>query len=236
MKRILLNYASGDKFRQSQVKNSQTGLMVGFNIVYQMSDRNIDPVFYRQNKQILSVKRGAGYWLWKPYFIKTILSDLNKDDILFYADSGSFFVKDVCPLFEKIMSDEKGVGCFSMAGGHIEKQWTKRDTIRLVASDEHGETPQRLASFMMFRGTEYAKEIANKYLNHCCDYHTVSDDPNHDGWLEPQFKEHRHDQSVWSLLTKQNGVATMPEPTQWGQHHRESKPEDQYIFHSRDPQ
>ena len=235
MKRILLNYASGGKFRESQIKNSQTGLMAGFNVVYQMSDKNIDTDFRAKNNQILSSKRGVGYWIWKSYFITRLLKDMTEDDILFYADSGSVFIKDVQPLFDKIAADKNGIGCFSMAGGHIEKQWTKRDLITHLDAEKFAETPQRQASFMMFRGTEYAKKFAAEFLSLCCDYHLISDEPNADGWEEAGFQEHRWDQSIWSLLTKVWGVDTMAEPSQWGQQYGESKPEDQFIFHTRDP-
>ena len=235
MKRILLNYASGGKFRESQIKNSQTGLMAGFNVVYQMSDKEIDSDFRAKNNRILSSKRGAGYWLWKPYFITRLLKDMTENDILFYADSGSVFIKDVQPLFDKITADKNGVGCFSMAGGHLENLWTKRDLITHLDAGKFAETPQRQASFMMFRGTEYAKQFAAEYLNLCCDYNLISDEPNVHGWEEAGFQGHRHDQSIWSLLTKVRGVDTIAEPSQWGQQHGESKPEDQFIFHTRDP-
>lgn len=235
MNRILLNYASGGRFRESQIKNSQSGLLAGFNVVYQMSDKEIDATFREKNNTILSSKRGAGYWLWKPYFINLLLRDMNENDILFYADAGSVFVRELQPLFDKILSDVNGVGCFSMAGGHLEKLWTKRDVITYMEADKFADTPQRQASFMMFRGTDYAKKFAAKYLDLCCNYTLISDDQNIHGWNEPDFQEHRHDQSIWSLLTKIHGIHTISEPTQWGQQHGESKPEDQFLVHTRDP-
>ena len=44
--------------------------------------------FYNKYKQILDLPRGGGYWIWKPYFIKTYLDKLNDNDILVYIDSG----------------------------------------------------------------------------------------------------------------------------------------------------
>lgn len=234
--RILLNYADG-KFLQSQFKNSQTGLAAGFNVVYQMSRGDINANFIEQNKEIMSSKRGVGYWLWKPYFINKILTDMSSDDIVFYADSGSVFVRRMEPIFDRLANDPIGVIGFKLAGGHIERKYTKRDVINHMNMNlaEHTETPQRMASFMCFRGTDSAKQLAKEYLDLCCIPHLINDSPNTDGWIEPDFVDHRHDQSVWSLLTKKHNITILPDPTQWGVHHGENTESDQYIIHTRDP-
>ncbi len=234
--KILLNYADG-KFLESQFKNSQTGLAAGFNVVYQMNRSEIDPDFYTRHSDILNQRRGVGYWLWKPYFIQRILKTMNNDDILFYADSGSVFVRRMEPIFNAVRSDERGVLCFTLAGKHSERLWTKRDLFLHMGmySSEYTDSPQRMASFMCFRGTDFARELLTEYLYLATNAHLVTDSPNSDGWIEPDFKDHRHDQSVWSLLTKKHGVTILPDPTQWGVQHGENTEEHQYIFHTRDP-
>lgn len=233
--KILLNYASG-KFLESQFKNSQSGLAAGFNVVYQMSDVEIDSDFYEKNKSILSQKRGAGYWLWKAYFVNKLIQTLSETDILFYADSGSVFIKRLEPIFHYIQHDLRGVIAFNMAGGHIEKLWTKRDLFMKMEMNDskYTDTPQRMASFMAFRGTKFAKDLSKEYLNLATNKHLITDDPNQDGWVESGFHDHRHDQSIWSLLTKKHDIAILADPTQWGVHHGENTEADQYIVHTRD--
>ena len=196
--RILLNYASG-KFLESQFKNSQSGLAAGFNVVYQMSDAEIDSDFYENNKIILSQKRGAGYWLWKAYFVNKLIQTLSETDILFYSDSGSIFIKKMDSIFEHIQNDHRGVIAFRMAGEHIEKLWTKRDLFTHMKLNEfkYTDTPQRMASFMAFRGTKFAKNLSEEYLNLATNEHLITDEPNRDGWAEVGFHDHRHDQSIW---------------------------------------
>jgi hypothetical protein len=237
MNRILLNYASGDKFKQSQIHNSQSGLAAGFNVIYQMSDRNIDRSFKSENEGILSQRRGVGYWLWKPYFIDRLIWTMNEHDVLFYADAGSYFVRRMEPVFDAVQKDQNGVLAFNMSGGHTEKYWTKRDVFRTIGAEtsEYTDTPQRMASFMVFRGTAFAKALVREYLNLCCNSHLITDEANVDGWVEPKFQDNRHDQSIWSVLTKKHQVATLPDPTQWGLHHKETTEADVYINHTRDP-
>ena len=233
--KILLNYASG-KFLESQFKNSQSGLAAGFTVVYQMSDAEIDSDFYENNKTILSQKRGAGYWLWKAYFVNKLIQTLSETDILFYADSGSVFIKKMDSIFEHIQNNPRGVIAFNMAGGHIEKLWTKRDLFLEMKMNElkYTDTPQRMASFMAFRGTKFAKDLCVEYLNLATNPHLITDEPNQDGWVEAGFHDHRHDQSIWSLLTKKHDVAILADPTQWGVYHGENTETDQYIVHTRD--
>ena len=235
--KILLNYASGEKFKQSQIHNSQSGLAAGFNVIYQMSDGDIDRNFRSENQGILKERRGVGYWLWKPYFVDRLIWTMSETDVLFYADAGSYFVKRMDPIFEAIQKDSNGVLAFNMSGGHTEKHWTKRDVFRTIGAEtpDYTDTPQRMASFMVFRGTAFAKALVREYLNLCCNPHLVTDDTNVDGWVEPGFQDNRHDQSIWSVLTKKHRVATLPDPTQWGLHHKETTEVDVFINHTRDP-
>jgi hypothetical protein len=233
---ILLNYASG-RFLESQMKNSQLGLAAGFNVVYKMSDKEIDQEFYSKHSEILNSKRGAGYWLWKPYFMSKIIKTMSKDDILFYIDSGTVFVKQMGPIFDKIRNDEKGAVCFSLSGKHMEKLWTKRDLfLHMEMNDpKYTETPQRAASFIGLRNTQFTRDLLDEYMSLATNVHLINDEPNTDGWIEPGFNEHRHDQSIWSMLSKKQNLTVLPDPTQWGLHHKETTDSDYYIFHTRDP-
>lgn len=235
--KILLNYAGGGKYGQSQLLNSQTGLAAGFNVVYKMSPQEIDHDFKVNNSAIFNSGRGAGYFLWKPYFISRILDPLKPDDILFYADSGSVFVKNMEPVFTRVREDSNGVLAFELAGKYVEKHWTKRDIFTATDTNEpkYTDTPQRNAAFMVFRGTGYAKAVVRDWLTHCCNPHLVNDEPNSDGWVEPGFQDHRWDQSIWSVVGKKHGVQTLPDPTQWGLHHKETTDEQMFLQHTRDP-
>ena len=70
MTKVLINFANGF-FYKSQRYNTKTGLGIGgFDKATSYTPKDIDREFFKQNRQILSRSKGAGYWLWKPYFIK----------------------------------------------------------------------------------------------------------------------------------------------------------------------
>jgi len=235
---ILLNYSSGGRFSQAQLYNCQTGLAAGFNVVYRMTDADIDKQFATEHEHILKQKRGAGYWLWKPYFVDRFIQTIGEDDVLFYSDSGSHFVKVMEPIFNAVRRDSNGVIAFNLSGGHIEKEYTKRDIFRAIGADsaEYKDTPQRMASFMAFRGTPFAKAFVREYLNLCCNAQLITDQPNSDGWVEPGFRDNRHDQSIWSVLTKKHRITVLPDISQWGIIHKETTEADMYINHTRNDQ
>ena len=237
-KKILFNYADGG-FYQSQLKNSQCAILAGFNIVFQMKKENIDPIFYKNNKEILDSPRGAGYWLWKYYFQDKLLSCMEETDILMYCDSGANFIRSAQPLFDAVSSDKNGIICFQTPDRpnyHLEKMWTKNKVFSSLGIDtidkEHQEriknTPQIQAGFRIMRGTEFAKDFTKKCLNYACKKELIDDSLMVE---DIDFKENRHDQSIWSVMCKIHSVTNMDDFSQWGHSWRQQcgKPDD-WLF------
>ena len=44
--------------------------------------------FESRNQSLLKEKRGAGYWVWKPWIIRRALEKIRNDDVLLYSDAG----------------------------------------------------------------------------------------------------------------------------------------------------
>jgi len=61
---------------------------------------NTNPTFVNRNKNILERKRGAGYWLWKPYLIFQELYLARDGDIIVYSDALVNFVANISYLIE----------------------------------------------------------------------------------------------------------------------------------------
>lgn len=210
---VLINYATPE-FRKSQSLNSASAITVGgldYAIEYRPGD--IDSSFRRQHERILSTRRGGGLWLWKPYFILKTLRKLRDGDVLFYCDSGAIFVDSALPLV--LAAHQTGtVVCFDV--GLPEQEWSKRDAYVLMDADEprHVTSTQRLATFQVWCRSSQSIALAEQYLQYCCDYRIVSDAPSTCGLPEyPGFRENRHDQTVFSLLTKKMGISALRDPS-----------------------
>ena len=59
-----------------------------------------NPDFVARNKQILQRKRGAGYWLWKPYIIFQELYLASEGDIIVYSDASVDLVANISHLIK----------------------------------------------------------------------------------------------------------------------------------------
>lgn len=226
---VLLNYADSI-YRKSQKLNSKTGKSVGhFDKIISYSPKDIDINFSSLNKKILNQKRGNGYWLWKPYFIKKTLEELNWGDYLFYCDSGSHFTKSIQELIHFSLKKEQDIIPFETT--YLEGEWTKRDTFILMECDDMGyqNSKQRLGSFVLFRKSELSLQFINDWLSYAKDERILTDLknkcglPNHD-----DFKEHRHDQSIFSLLTKKYGFMAYRDPSQYGSDLKHLYPDSTY--------
>jgi len=230
----LINYADG-AFEEARLKNSMSGLAAGFDAVIQYSSKDIDSLFYENNKEILTQQRGAGYWLWKPYFIFKTLQNIKEGDVVFYSDSGAEFVKPMEPLFSLIK--EKEVVGFKMSGNHKEGQYTRKAVIEALSVNPNktANLNQDMASFIGVKKTsktEKEDHVIGSWLNYCQDPELIMDKPaTSNEWKG--FIDHRHDQSLWSLVSKMFNIHKAPDPSQWGVQTGESSEKDFFINHHR---
>jgi hypothetical protein len=226
MKKILINYA--DKiYLQSQRLNSKSGIQTGgFTEVKEYGLNNLDANFVRKNEFILQYPRGAGYWVWKPYIIYHTLRTLQKDDILFYSDAGAEFISSLDEyMFDLCHQDPVGVILFKNNPQNLNKIWTKRDCFYYMNADqeEYINSPQLTATFQLCRKTEESLEFYRQYLDYSQDPRIITDAQNTCGLPNyPEFQDHRHDQSILSLLQLKHKLTTYEDPSQFGNDFREN--------------
>ena len=214
---VLINYANS-KFKKSQNKNIKSAIKLNFfNEIISYSPKDIDKTFFNENKDILNSEKGNGYWLWKPYFIKKTLESLNDGDFLFYCDSGSYFKQS----FEKVINSsiliKQDIIPFEL--NHLERFWTKRDAFILMDCDskKYFNTKLRLAGFSLWRKSDFSIQFLDEWLSFSKDKRIITDIENELKFSNYSgFKEHRHDQSIFSLLTKKYNLIGFRDPSQFG--------------------
>ena len=171
---------------------------------YSYGPDDIDPDFKEKNNYILSGGRGNGYWLWKPYFIlKTLKNKLNNGDYLIYSDAAILYV-DKAQLIVDFLNERKAE-MYLHRLPHLEKHYTKRDAFILLGADLpfFSETGQFNAAFQVYKKSKFTEIFLEEYLYYAQDKRIITDDentlgkPNYEGFID-----HRHDQSILSLLTK----------------------------------
>jgi len=235
--KTLVNYAT-DSFFPAQHFSSKMGLKVGgFDRVIENNPSNLSVDFKTANADILNQARGAGYWLWKPYCILKALENSAEGDLIMYTDSASHFISSAAPLLELPERHHQDIIPFALE--HPEAHWTKRDAFVLMNCDNQGfeNIPQRLASFMVARKSTSSIAFFQEYLHYCCNPQILTDSENICGLPDyPGFRDHRHDQSIFSLLTKKYGLQVFRDPCQWGNLQMgqfDNSPYPQLIEHTR---
>ena len=108
-------------------------------------------------------------------------------------------------LIECMERENTDIMVFSLSENTLERMWSKRDAFILMECDstEYTNTPQRLAGFILLKKTKRVCNFISEWLALAQDIRIISDQPNCMGKDNyPDFRENRHDQTIFSLLSK----------------------------------
>ena len=176
-------------------------------IAYTDKDLINDNEFWTQHSNFIqNNSKGYGYWLWKSYIIKKTMETLNNDDILLYLDCGcelNINKKNILNTYFELVKNEYIIGTKIS----IEKYWNKMDLLLKLdmIDDKYLDTPMHQAGLILFNVCDKTRDLVNKWYELSSDYHNI-DDSNSISKNLDCFIEHRHDQSIFSLLTKKYNV------------------------------
>jgi hypothetical protein len=163
-------------------------------------------------------ERGSGFYAWKPFIIQKKLEETPEGDIVFYCDVGRTFPYKLLSGSLQFFLDwmkvhEQSVmpGIKIPWGGPM-SMWTKRDAFVSMSMDTpsvHATAPIQ-ASFSIWINGLDSKEIVAEWMNLSAQRQLISDDPSVMGLPELSgYKEHRHDQSLLSLVCLKHGTEGM---------------------------
>jgi hypothetical protein len=146
---------------------------------------------------------------WKPYIIKKTFESLSDGDILLYLDAGCEINKnekqyliDFIKKLETNNNNELIIGTF---GCGVVKNWCKMDLIVKLNSKKYLDTNQHQAGANLYIINQITRNFINEWYEICCNYHMIDDSESINKEHE-SFIEHRHDQSVFSLLSKKYNI------------------------------
>lgn len=178
--------------------------VVGFTEV----DLQNDTEFWEKNGDFMeNHKRGYGYWVWKSFIIFKTLQRIEQGDIVVYCDSGCElriqYIQRMREYFDIVTKSDKGI--IGMTLNFHERHWNKTDTFAaLDAAEFFNDNYQVIAGIVICKKCDNTMSLVEKWQRTCCRHNLITDGP---GILPnaPDFIEHRHDQSVFSLLMKKHG-------------------------------
>lgn len=210
------NYADA-AFRSAQKLNTKLAYKHGANKVFEYCYEDLSDEFKEEYKEILSNKRGAGYWVWKPYVILNALERISEGDYLIYNDSGSAPVRNYKVLIDAMDNENAFMMPFVLTKQDFnESRYTKRDAFVYLGldQDEYANSPQFWAGIQVYKKCDAAIGFVKEWLDCCKDIRIISDNTNTCGLDNyKDFEDHRHDQSIYSLLCKKYRLKAFRDPS-----------------------
>lgn len=241
MKKVHISFGNEEYYKSLDLLEKTTleiGKVDQF-IRYTQSWLKIEP-FWNKNGYILNMKRGAGYWIWKPYIILKTFETLEEGDIVLYSDAGLRVIDNLNPLFDIAQSNPNGGKVIfkvpEVGAIHKATKWTKRDCFILTNCDEEkywhaNMTNGAVSLWVKNQGNDIFLREWQRYLR---DPRIVTDDPNMCGKMNfSDCIDHRHDQSVLTILVTKYNFELFRDPTQWGNDEKHLFPNSSYgqLFH-----
>lgn len=204
-------YGGGaDKWRAAAQRLTRQARELG--IFYQVecwTDRRLQTEFpdaYQHHSQLMN-QRGNGYWWWKPFLTHVMLERMADGDVLCYLDAGCELNPKGMPKLRKYIDQAATHGGVFFRVWHKEKCWNKMDTLKLFnilpSNTDVLETGQVESGTWLMRRDDTIIDLVRRWeeVHEMNNHHHATDAPSVTPNLKC-FREHRHDQSILSLLVK----------------------------------
>ncbi|MDI9314004.1 MAG: hypothetical protein QM529_04945 [Hydrotalea sp.] len=190
-----------------------------FDRVLGFSENDLDKKFWAKHQEfILSHPRGFGYWLWRPQLVLQTLAKIDDGDMVVFADAGCTInagaaaKKRMADYIDIVKKSKSGILSFQIK--QLEKHWTKNDLLlALKADDKIKNSGQLLGGVWLLKKCAASMAVVREWRRIAeSDYHLIDDSPSRSK-NDAGFCEHRHDQSIFSILRKQIGTEILPNET-----------------------
>jgi len=204
-------------------------LQMGFSPerILTMTERDLDADFRERMKdQLVKGSRGYGYWCWRPQVVLQALRRISDGDILLYADAGCHLNPKGLPRLRDYLKMANEFEMVAFQGRSLlgtEKydplhhynsvgMWTKGDVLDYFGVRENSEvinSGQYSGGVFLVKKTGRTKAFYERYRTIAVEHPELFDDSPFKSPNLPEFREHRHDQAVFTLLCKEQGVRTL---------------------------
>lgn len=233
---VLLNY--GDRtqvFFKNQNALVGSAADKGFNIIYSYHKGHIEPEFYHRHIKTLEQPRGAGYWLWKPYFILRTLRSLPEDAILFYADSGAVFTQPLTKLMNLLKTHDMILVTYGKPvpiRRHLKKEAFA--AFPFPFTDKILNSPHIWGFFMVIKNTKSNQQLIEKWLKVAENKDALTDEPFDPKNQDSAYQGHLHDEALLGPLVAQNPERIIIIPKnilrkEYGVNHFHRQAEEEYT-------
>ena len=209
----VVNFAD-EKYRDKQILNTKSAYEKG----------KADKVFEYSSEDLVelkskfpvhfNVKRGYGLWFWKPYIILKAFESISEGDYLFYCDSGSVFIDDIHKLIPDMQESGEDIMVFELP--LLNKYFTKKETFNILNFEDYSGN-QLLGTFILLRKSDKSIHYMEEWLQAMSDIRVLDSKIYLPGIKNPKnFRAHREDQSILTILCKKWNIKAHRDPSDFG--------------------
>jgi hypothetical protein len=197
-----------------------------FDAIYCWNQHDLDREWLARHASFIRRNnRGFGYWIWKAQCVKQVLEAVPDGCLVLYANAGCCLNREGLPRLSeycRMVAEHPSHRLVFQLTELPEEDWTKEYTLQRLGftSPLQRLSGQILAGIFLVQKTPRNLEFIAAYSQRTQEYDLINDEtiiPN-----SPVFRDHRHDQSVWSILNKLDSPLLLPDETYfegaWDQH------------------
>lgn len=221
-KTFFISYGDSN-FTQSKKRIQHEAINMGFDDVNVYGPEDVSKSFIRQTLPYISYPRGGGYWLWKSFFIKQMFDIMKVDDICVYADAGCHVnihgKQRLREYYDIINNNSSGIISFDL--GDLREEWYTTDKVfdffNIPENDINiRKSGQYMSTILVMRKCNSTIELVDNYYNIAITRPDLFSDIYNINNKNHTFRDHRHDQSIFSILRKLHGSVVLQDETYKG--------------------
>ena len=223
-----ITYAN-DVFKQAKQRLLMEAHEFGeFTTINGYGPEHISAEYQTKHKDILDMKRGGGYWIWRPHILRKALDNIKDNEYLVYLDAGCklnlYGKKRFYEYFDLLDNSPYGILSFQMSGKNglgslqTERMWTTKEIFNMIDIDmnsQYAEEGQYLGGVLIMKKTQHLMNYISEFEKIidtnsllCTDFYNNTEQCK-------DFTENRHEQSVSSLLRKTMGSVVIDGDESW---------------------
>ena len=203
---VFVTFADGVHFSGDRLCKEVSELDI-FDEIVDFTPSMLDAGFVERHKGHFEHARGYGFWVWKPQVILTTLQRMSDGDVLVYADAGCSVTPNSRSRFLQLFPDLLSHRDQPLLAAHpyssfVTRQWNKADLLDhfgMLGREDVLRSEQIEAGRVGLVKCEANLKLIEAWSHIASDLHLIDDSPS-TIVNDPEFIEHRHDQSIFSLL------------------------------------
>jgi len=196
---VLISFAN-EQYQQSAKSLEKRARAIGFSDIRLFGPSDLSADFVAKHRKTLEFPRGAGYWLWKPWIIKTVLESIDENQTLLYCDAG-VTLRSNADYFESLAEDGKIHLWSPISQKQTNNYWIDQKVWEEVVGNSRVNSDIHYwAGLILSQKNESFRKIVNYWLGLCANEHLLCPDSRVKYFPSPGLIAHRHDQSLLNCI------------------------------------